>query len=406
MVPAMMEELLFDDILYGSRAREEHRRFQQVLSFVADEVLDIQQLLEEVLAVPEQRTAILGDLGRALSLGAGHGLPAAGPDAGGPRRDARHRDREARRRRSPTRRRSCTTCRPSPTTSSSAIRWSSSATARSAARWRRRRGCASRSSPGTSSSSTRDSRRDGGRSGFSEFSTDYRRPSSYARMRPTLEGGDILVLREDMLAIGYSERTEKTTIERLAESFKSRRSRRSSGSSSSRSLPRARSCTSTRSSPSISRDECLVYGPMILPDGAGGGGRLRVRPDQARDHLDDGEGPALGAAHAEDGPEADPLRRERPDRRAARAVDRRRERVRDGAGRRPHLRPQRAHGGGARRAPATRSSTRRTCCSAARSSRCARRRSTSSVSPRTSSPAPAAARAAWRCRSSREDLPA
>jgi hypothetical protein len=31
MVPAMMEELLFDDILYGNRAREEHRRFQQVL---------------------------------------------------------------------------------------------------------------------------------------------------------------------------------------------------------------------------------------------------------------------------------------------------------------------------------------------------------------------------------------
>src|SRR5262245_56106158 len=69
MVPSMMEELLFDDILYGSRAREEHRRFQQVLGFLADEVLDVQQLLEEVLAVPEQRSAILGDLGRALSWG-------------------------------------------------------------------------------------------------------------------------------------------------------------------------------------------------------------------------------------------------------------------------------------------------------------------------------------------------
>jgi hypothetical protein len=31
---------LFDDILYGNRAREEHRRFQQVLGFVADEVLE------------------------------------------------------------------------------------------------------------------------------------------------------------------------------------------------------------------------------------------------------------------------------------------------------------------------------------------------------------------------------
>ena len=44
---------------------------------------------------------------------------------------------------------------------------------------------------------------------FQEFSADYGRPSSYARMRPTLEGGDILVLREDLLAIGYSERTRR-----------------------------------------------------------------------------------------------------------------------------------------------------------------------------------------------------
>src|SRR6266508_5846862 len=69
MVPSMMEELLFDDILYGNRAREEHRRFQQVLGFVADEVLEVQDLLEEVLAVPEQRSAIIDDLGRILGWG-------------------------------------------------------------------------------------------------------------------------------------------------------------------------------------------------------------------------------------------------------------------------------------------------------------------------------------------------
>src|SRR5580765_1820851 len=69
MVPSMMEELLFDDILYGNRAREEHRRFQQVLGYVADEVLDIQDLLEDVLIVPEQRSAILDDLGKTLGWG-------------------------------------------------------------------------------------------------------------------------------------------------------------------------------------------------------------------------------------------------------------------------------------------------------------------------------------------------
>src|SRR5215510_11194819 len=69
MVPSMMEELLFDDILYGQRAREEHRRFQQVLGYIADEVLDAQTLLEEVLGVPEARSAIIEDLGRALAWG-------------------------------------------------------------------------------------------------------------------------------------------------------------------------------------------------------------------------------------------------------------------------------------------------------------------------------------------------
>jgi arginine deiminase len=69
MVPSMMEELLFDDILYGSRAREEHRRFQQVLGFVADEVLDVQDLLAEVLAVSDSRSAVIEDLGRRFGWG-------------------------------------------------------------------------------------------------------------------------------------------------------------------------------------------------------------------------------------------------------------------------------------------------------------------------------------------------
>ena len=48
---------------------------------------------------------------------------------------------------------------------------------------------------------------------FDEFSADSGRSASYARMAPMLEGGDILVLSEDVLAIGYSQRTQKTTIE-------------------------------------------------------------------------------------------------------------------------------------------------------------------------------------------------
>lgn len=49
MVPSMMEDLLFDDILYGDRAREEHGRFRRVLQLFGIEVLDAQDLLEESL---------------------------------------------------------------------------------------------------------------------------------------------------------------------------------------------------------------------------------------------------------------------------------------------------------------------------------------------------------------------
>ena len=45
MVPAMMEQLLFDDILYGDRAREEHARMRRVLSLWGVEVVESRLLL-------------------------------------------------------------------------------------------------------------------------------------------------------------------------------------------------------------------------------------------------------------------------------------------------------------------------------------------------------------------------
>src|SRR5687767_12782378 len=64
MVPTMMAQLLFDDILYGQVAREEHRRFQQLIRFVADEVLDIQDLLEEVFEDEDVKEHIVRDLAK------------------------------------------------------------------------------------------------------------------------------------------------------------------------------------------------------------------------------------------------------------------------------------------------------------------------------------------------------
>jgi arginine deiminase len=49
MVPSMMEELLFDDILYGDRAREEHALIRRALQVLGVEVVDAQDLLEDVL---------------------------------------------------------------------------------------------------------------------------------------------------------------------------------------------------------------------------------------------------------------------------------------------------------------------------------------------------------------------
>jgi len=267
MVPSMMEELLFDDILYGNRAREEHRRFQQVLGYVADEVLEVQDMLEEVLNVPEQRGAVLDDLTRTLGWGPEvesrlrdlsaeqlanaliAGLEKPAPEIAGAAADFYalppipnyffQRD-------------------PLVVVGERAIRGAMATAAR--LREPLLSGYVLGLHPRFSSS-------EGSKFWFQEFSADTGPSSSYARMRPTLEGGDVLVLREDLLAIGYSERTEKTTIERLAEAFKKLKApvKRILVVA----IPPARSYMHLDTVfTMISPDECLVYGPMILPDGA------------------------------------------------------------------------------------------------------------------------------------------
>ena len=72
MVPAMMETLLFDDILDGDEAREEHDVFFEVLRQAGVEVFDSQKLLEDVLAEGPARKQLLDELeaeyGAAFSL--------------------------------------------------------------------------------------------------------------------------------------------------------------------------------------------------------------------------------------------------------------------------------------------------------------------------------------------------
>ncbi len=64
MPPSMMEQLLFDDILYGEEARDEHDLFCAVMRQGGVEVLDGEALLAEVLASASARGELLDELGR------------------------------------------------------------------------------------------------------------------------------------------------------------------------------------------------------------------------------------------------------------------------------------------------------------------------------------------------------
>lgn len=265
MVPSMMQDLLFDDILFGTRAREEHRRFRQVLKFVADEVLEARDLLEEVLQDADARNAVLTEIAGLLAwppavLVALNDLPADRLAAGLVEGIDRH--------------------RPEITGSLDSLyllppvpNWffqrdpavvlgdrvirSAMATR---ARWRE---------PLLSGAIFAFHPRFGRRADafwFHEFAAE-ERSLSLARMRPTLEGGDVLVLSAETLVIGYSERTEKITIERLAEAL------RREGARVKRILvvaipPQRATMHLDTIFTRLSQGECLCYAPMILPGGA------------------------------------------------------------------------------------------------------------------------------------------
>jgi len=62
MVPSMMGSLLFDDILYGDEAREEHDAFCEIFRRAGVEVIEAQDLLADVLADEAVRKELLDEL--------------------------------------------------------------------------------------------------------------------------------------------------------------------------------------------------------------------------------------------------------------------------------------------------------------------------------------------------------
>ena len=265
MTPGMMQDLLFDDILHGARAREEHRRFQQVLRLFA-EVLEVQDLLEEVLSDADRRRLVLDELSATLRLAPPvverladldaeklaaalvEGLEQPHPEITGSidslfllppvpnyffQRD------------------------PVIPVGDRLVRGSMATPAR--LREPLVSGAVFEHHP-------RFARPDG-IFWFHEFRAAWGKNVSYARMRPHIEGGDVLVLREDLLAIGYSERTEETTIERLSEALKG------AGSAVRHiivvAIPHERSFMHLDTIfTQVSEGECLCYAPMIAAGGA------------------------------------------------------------------------------------------------------------------------------------------
>lgn len=265
MTPAMMQDLLFDDILHGARAREEHRRFQQVLRLFS-EVLLVQDLLEEVLSDADRRATILAGLAATLRLAPAvverlaaldaerlaaalvEGVEQPHPEISGsidslfllPPIPNYYFQRD-----------------PVIPVGDRLVRSSMATPAR--LREPLVSGIVFEHHP-------RFARPDGV-FWFHEFRAGFDKNVSYARMRPHIEGGDVLVLREDLLAIGYSERTEETTIERLAQALK----RAGSGVRHIVvvAIPHERSFMHLDTVfTQVSEGECLCYAPMILAGGA------------------------------------------------------------------------------------------------------------------------------------------
>ncbi|HVR42660.1 MAG TPA: arginine deiminase family protein [Thermoanaerobaculia bacterium] len=263
MMPSMMEQLLFDDILYGQLAREEHRKFQQVVRYVADEVYDLQDLLEEALEDEETRTAILADLARREPLsqrtiamlreqpprGIAEMLVAGieAPETGNGEAHAFE-------------------LQPVPNLffmrDPQVVFGDGVIVSAMATEARRRESLLSRYVFGFHPSFR-------GQDLFwlDHYDTPWPKTAAGVRRLPTIEGGDVLVARRDLLLVGVTERTNRAGVERLAESLRE-------GASEVKSIlvveiPQRRSYMHLDTVFTIiSADECLVHAPVILEGGA------------------------------------------------------------------------------------------------------------------------------------------
>ena len=260
MIPPMMTQLLFDDILYGQSAREEHRRFQQLIRFVADEVVELQDLLEDIFTNEEVKDTVVRDLAKRNRLNrrlVSRLLDLAPADlaeiviTGIVREEGESGDLPK------------FDLFPVPNlffmrdpqvVVGDRVIISSMAT-----QARRRESLLSKyvfeNHPALS-------HRD--RFWIDFMAEEPERPMT--RKGPTVEGGDILVARRDVIIVGVSERTNRLGVQQLVRALKA-------SNSEVRTvivveLPKQRSFMHLDTVFTFtSRNECLIYPPVILPDG-------------------------------------------------------------------------------------------------------------------------------------------
>jgi arginine deiminase len=257
MIPPMMTQLLFDDILFGQVAREEHRRFQQLLRFVADEVYDVQDLLEEVFEDEDTKREIIRDLAdrirlsRRLVATLSEQKPAALAEVligGIPREKQGSGELPS------------FELLPVPnlffTRDPQVVLGSGVVVCGMATQARRREALLSKYIFEYHPAFRDDTL----------FKVDFMAADAPERPRPTIEGGDLLVARRDLLIVGQTERTNAAAIKQLAHSLREV----NSGVKMMIvvELPKQRSFMHLDTVFTFTNThECLIYPPVILPGG-------------------------------------------------------------------------------------------------------------------------------------------
>jgi len=260
MIPPMMAQLLFDDILYGQVAREEHRRFQQLIRFIADDVFDLQDLLEEVLEEDDVKRRIVRDLakrnrlGRALIARLLEEPPAKLAEVliTGIAREMKSGELPQ------------FDLFPIPNLffmrDPQVVLGDRVIVSSMATQARRRESLLSRYV-------FQHHPRFASREMFWVDMMDGQPERPAGRRMPTLEGGDVLVPRRDLLLVGITERTNRAGVEELMRALK--KANAGVRSMIIVEIPRARSFMHLDTIFTfISRNECLIYPPVILPGGS------------------------------------------------------------------------------------------------------------------------------------------